>query len=102
MEPPSDLRVTRRRGPLRTSAETAILSDGVFEITISSDSLLRIDMKVFEAGVLLKELSRSHLFLPGGSSQVTYQLDAVASTLVAVFVPKGRPGTSADVFIERL
>ena len=98
----SHLVVTRLRGPPWVSAKTATLSDGIFEITIISDRLRKIDVEVFEEDVHLKELSKSYNFCSKGSSQVTFQMDATASTLIVVFVPKGRPGASADVYIESL
>jgi subtilisin len=100
--PVSHLVVTRLRGPPGASAKTATLSDGVFEIRIISDGLIKLDVEVFEEDVHLKELSRSYNFCPKGSSQATFQMDSTASILTVVFVPRGRPGASADVYIESL
>ncbi|UCF78700.1 MAG: S8 family serine peptidase, partial [Candidatus Eiseniibacteriota bacterium] len=100
--PVSHLSVTRLPGTPWASAKSATLSDGVFEITIVNDGLPRIDVEVFEDDVHLKELSEFYNFCATGSSEVTFQMDSTAPTLVVVFVPRGRPGASADVYIERL
>jgi subtilisin len=94
--------VTRLRGHPWASAKTLPLADGVFEITIISNGLIKIDVEVFEEDAHLKELSRSYNFCPKDFSQATFQIDSTASTLRVVFVPRGRPGASADVYIESL
>jgi subtilisin len=94
--------LTRLRGLPWCSAKTETLSDRVFEITIANESLAKVDIKVCEAGVLLKELSTSYHFCPQKPSEVAFQLDATGTTYDVDFVPRGRLGGLADVTIEGL
>lgn len=98
----SHLVLTRLKGPPKASAKTATLSDRVFEITIVNESLAKIDVRVFEDGVFLKEPSTSYAFCPQKPSEVTFQLDATGTTFVVDFVPRGRLGGAADVYVESL
>ena len=94
--------LTRLKGPPKTSAKSAVLSDRVFEITITNESLAKVDINVFEAGVLSKELSTSYHFCPTKPSEISFRLDATGTTYDVDFVPRGRLGGLADVYIEGL
>jgi subtilisin len=100
LNPASHLVLTRLKGPPKASAKTATLSGRLFEITIVNVNLAKIDVRVCEDGVLLKELSTSYLFCPTKPPQVTFQMDATGTTFEVHFVPRGRLGGAADVYIE--
>ena len=100
--PATHLVLTRLRGLPWCSAKTATLSDRVFEITITNESLTRVCVKVCEGGVFLKDLSASYHFCPLKPSEVAFQLDATGTTYDVEFVPGGRLGGLADVYIEGL
>ncbi|MGW8322300.1 MAG: S8 family peptidase, partial [Thermodesulfobacteriota bacterium] len=102
LNPVTQLVLTRLRGLPWRSAKTATLSDRVFEITITNESLAKIDVRVCEGGVFLKDLSTSYHFCPPKPSEVAFQLDATGTTYHVDFVPRGRLGGLADVTIEGL
>jgi len=102
LNPVSHLELVRGRGFPWASAKRVTLSDRVFEITLVSESLAKIDVRVCGEGVFLKGLSKSYPFCPRRSSEVRFQLDATGTTYQVAFVPRGRLGGAGDVYIEGL
>lgn len=102
LNPVSHLELVRGRGFPGASAKRVTLSDRAYEITLVSNRLAKIDVRVCEAGVFLKGLSKSYHFCPLRSPEVRFQLDATNTTYQVAFVPRGCLGRTADVYIEGL
>jgi len=102
--PPSEihLAVTKTKGSPANSAETVFLAGAKFEITIVNDSLSKIDVEVYEAGALVKDLSQTFRFRNKDLSEVTFKLNAKNGAYDVVFVPRGKKGTFADVEIHEI
>jgi hypothetical protein len=97
------LTVTTAKGAPANSAETVSLAGTKIDITIVNDSLSAIDVDVYEAGALVKELSESFRFGGKNQSEVTFgDLDAKDMAYHVVFVPKGKEGAFATVDIREV
>jgi subtilisin len=98
--PVTHLVVTKAKGSPRDSSQTVTLEDAVFDIAIVNDSLSRVDVDVYEGGEHLKDLSESYRFGKKDPQEVAFSIDAVGTVYEVVFVPKGKKGAFADVYME--
>ena len=92
LTPEMHFMLTRLKGPPKTSAKSAVLSDRVFEITITNESLAKVDINVFEAGVLSKELSTSYHFCPTKPSEIVVSTGRHGYHLRRRFCTQGTAG----------
>ncbi len=83
-------------------AHLETLAGGQFEITIVNDSLRAVGVLVYESGALLREDSGLYRLARRGASELRLTLEATTRSLDVVFIPRGRQGTFADIFIQPL
>ncbi|MCU7927481.1 MAG: S8 family peptidase [Candidatus Thiodiazotropha sp. (ex Dulcina madagascariensis)] len=99
--PITHLVVDKLKGKPKKSAETATIEDGVFEIRIVNTSLSKIKVKVYEDEEKRRDLSAKYKFRKKDAPQeVVLTIDATGTSFDLVFIPKGKKGSVADVYIQ--
>lgn len=93
------LTLIRTTGPEINDAKSANISQGNYKINIHNFNLAKVDMKVYENGVIRKDLSYSFKF--NKSNDINFDIN-VEDTLKIVFIPYGSKGSTGYVTITRL
>ena len=81
------------------NAKQVSLLKGNYSITISNSKLSKIDMNVYENGVLRKNLSSEYELKK--SQVVNFNINIVSSKLDFKFIPYGDKGSTGTVTIRR-
>ena len=103
------LRLTRSGGRLK-DAQKVTLKNDIYSVRIANDSIRKVNVAVFENDRFSRKLSDVFRFKSKDSSarnkkiqqNVSFTLDSRDTTLEVVFIPQGKPGGFADIYIERL
>ncbi|HEC15299.1 MAG TPA: peptidase S8 [Sedimenticola sp.] len=103
------LSLVQNRGGHRDNSRRVILKDAVYTVKLASNGVRKIMVKVFENNRYQRALSNIYSFgRPGvsrrrakGPNGTTFTLDARGRTLNVIFIPRGRRGSSADIYINR-
>ena len=75
------------------------LYDMEYQVTISNNSLKEVHVEVYENGIYRGDLYEEFSFAKHMPQEVSFFLDALNTTLEVVFLPLGRPGSSAGITI---
>lgn len=86
--------------PPRKNAKQVSLLKGDYPITITNNKLSKIDMNVYENGVLRKDLSSKYELKK--SQVVSFNINITSSKLDFMFIPYGDKGSIGTVTIRRL
>ena len=99
---PSDIRLvlTKRKKAANEGARLT-LTDGQFTLSFTNSGLAKVAIQVYENGIFLPELSTRVKFRGAPSPAPDFQLNTTGKTLDVLFIPKGKPGTSAEVTIRK-
>ena len=98
------------------SAQRVNLTGGIYSIKLTSNGIRNIRIIVFENNQYLREYAKTYSFNGAGrsrgnskpwrrgkdNSEHTFTLDARDKALKVILMPRGKPGTSADAYINRL
>jgi len=87
----------RTKGSEKEDIQSVNLSKGTYSTNISSVNLTKVEMKVYENGVIQKRLSREFNFTPK-RKYVTFDLTVNDSTVA--FIPSGKIGSIGYVTIK--
>lgn len=94
-----ELTIVRTNGKPGNEAKNVSLLQGNYSVTIVNANLTKLDMVVYENGVVRKDLSSKYQF--NGSNEIKFELQ-VNSEFEVVFVPYGNPFSVGYVTIKRL
>lgn len=91
-------------------ARKVTLKNDIYNVRIASNSIHTVRVAVFENDRFSRKLSDIFRFKSKGryagnkqfQQDVNFNLDSRDTTLNVVFIPQGKPGGFADIFIERL
>lgn len=92
-----ELTIVRINGPPRNNAKKVSLSQGDYSITIRNINLSKLDMEVYENGVIRKDLS----FKFNKSDEIKLDMN-VNNTVDIVFISYGSKGSTGYVTIGRI
>ncbi len=92
--------LVRTIGPKTRDAKNVSLSQGNYSITIRSISLSRVDMTVYENGLIRKDLSSTYKF--NKINIINVDMNVNSSIVEVVFTPDGDKGSTGNVTIRRL
>jgi subtilisin len=93
------LSIARTVGSPNSDAKSVSLSEGSYQIDITTKKLSILDMMVLENGIVQKDLSSTFNFIK--SEDASFEIN-VEEVLEIVFVPYGRLGSTGHVTIGRL
>jgi len=93
--------VVKGKGKPAMSARAVILPAEAFEITIQNNSLAKMYVAVYQGESSVSKFSTVYRFCRNDSSR-TFRVTAAESGHKVVFMPVGRTGAFADVFIRQL
>lgn len=88
--------LVRTKGSPNDDLKRINLSQGNYSINIHSNNLSEVDMKIYENGILRKDLSSEYKF--NKTKDINFELN-VGNTLEAVFIPYGSKGSTGYVTI---
>ena len=93
-----EILLKRGTGPEINDSKNISLSPGNYSIDIRNVNLTKIDMKVYENGIIRKDLSSTIKF--NKSNEVEFSMN-INKMLKIVFIPYGRNGSTGYVTIEK-
>jgi hypothetical protein len=85
----------------RKDWENITLEDGLYDVTIENTSLKSLKVKVYEDGEIRHDLKRKIKFKGDVPQEISFSIDAMETTIKLVFIPKGKKGSLADVYIQK-
>ncbi len=92
--------IPRTSGRPSQGAELAQLAGMAYEITITNSGLKKVNVDVFEDGVLRNDLSDSIRFGKKAPQEIVLWLDATGARYDVLFTPYGKRNASAEVVIR--
>lgn len=101
VDPQVNFRLVRLRGRAEQSLCELKLPAGRYDIRIANDSLLRVQIEVFDQNGYRSDLSQSIRFRPTMPTEASVLLTAGEGLLELFFVPEGPVNGSANITIQK-
>jgi len=101
VDPQVNFRLVRLRGRIEKNLRELKLPAGRYDIRIANDSLLRVQIEVFDQNGYRSDLSQSIRFRPTMPAEASILLAAGEGLLEVFFAPEGPVNGSANITIQK-